>query len=110
ADQPPRKVSADRGGMLAALIGLWPFMWPADRPDLKRRALLALAALVVAKVVTVLVPFLYKWATDAIVPAGAAAGESVPAGTVVAVAVAVPVLLVVAYGLGRVLLTAFNQL
>jgi ATP-binding cassette, subfamily B, heavy metal transporter len=79
-------------------------MWPHDRPDLKRRVVLSLAALIAAKVVTVLVPFLYKWATDALVPVdGGSAAVAVAA-------VATPVMLVIAYGFGRVLSTGFTQL
>ena len=101
----PRRVSADRGATLAAIRNLWPFMWPSDHPDLKRRVILSLSALVVAKVGTVLVPFLYKWATDALVPTNGAGPNAV-----IVAAVATPVMLVVAYGLGRVMSTGFTQL
>ena len=36
ADGAAPKVSADRGRTFATLWNLWPYMWPADRPDLKR--------------------------------------------------------------------------
>jgi len=101
----PPKISADRGQLLRAVRNLWPFMWPHDRPDLKRRVVLALSALALAKVATVLVPFLYKWAADALVPAGGDTADSL-----VIAAVATPVLLVVAYGAGRVMSTGFTQL
>jgi ATP-binding cassette subfamily B protein len=83
-------------------------MWPADRPDLKRRVVIALLVLVAAKVITVLVPYTYKWATDALVqPTVAASGTpSVP----VAGAVLVPIMLIVAYGVGRILMNVFNNL
>jgi len=88
----------------ATIRNLWPYMWPADRPDLKRRVALALAVLVAAKIVTVLVPYAYKWATDALVhPAGAAA-------TGLAAIITVPIMLVVAYGVGRILMNVFNNL
>lgn len=100
----PRRISADRGATLAAIRNLWPFMWPHDRPDLKRRVLLSLGALVLAKLTTVLVPFLYKWATDALVsPDGGA-------DAVITAAVATPVVLVLAYGMGRLMGTGFTQL
>ncbi len=86
---------------------LWPYMWPADRPDLKRRVALALGVLVAAKVVTVLVPYAYKWATDALVhPQGS--GGSAAVG--LAAVVTVPVMLIIAYGVGRVLTNVFNNL
>jgi ATP-binding cassette subfamily B protein len=99
----PRRISADRGATIAAVRNLWPYMWPSDRPDLKRRVVYSLAALVAAKVATVLVPFIYKWATDSLVPSGGGGDARV------ALAVATPVMLVVAYGVGRLMTTAFTQ-
>ncbi|WP_051631046.1 ABCB family ABC transporter ATP-binding protein/permease [Afifella pfennigii] len=96
-------VSAERGRTFHTLRHLWPYMWPADRPELKQRVLLAVAALIVAKVVTVLVPYAFKWATDAL--AGEGGGPAyLPA------MLAAPVMLVVAYNVGRILMVAFNQL
>jgi len=98
------RVSADRGQTLAALANLWPYMWPEGRPDLKVRVVAAICALVVAKVVTVLVPYTYKWATDSLVT-----DESTRAAAVGAM-LWVPIMLVLAYGGGRVLAMGFNQL
>ena len=94
---------------LATLRDLWPYMWPSDRPDLKRRVALALVVLVAAKIVTVLVPFTYKWAADALVegPSVTADGAAVVG---LAALVVVPVLLIVANGVGRVLMNVFNNL
>jgi ATP-binding cassette, subfamily B, heavy metal transporter len=97
------KVTADRGAMVGTIANLWPYMWPADRPELKLRVLVAVLALLVAKVVTVLVPYTYKWATDALTGEGGA-----PA--ILPAALAAPIMLVVAYGLGRMMMVAFNQL
>ncbi|MGD9739724.1 MAG: ABC transporter ATP-binding protein/permease [Bauldia sp.] len=97
-------VSADRGSTVKAIRSLWPYMWPADRPDLKRRVALAMVALVAAKLTTALIPFIYKWATDAIAPAGAGPDALLTA------AVATPIFLVIAYGVGRILATGFTQL
>ena len=49
------KISGDKS-LWATLLQLWPFMWPDGRPDLKMRVVLSMAALVLAKVITVLVP------------------------------------------------------
>ncbi len=97
---PQKAVSADEGNTLTTLANLWPYIWPANRPDLKKRVLLAIAALVVAKCVTVLSPYFFAWATDAL------AGEEVglPAFLVA------PVMLVLAYNAARVLAVAFNQM
>ncbi|GLK80663.1 ABCB family ABC transporter ATP-binding protein/permease [Methylopila turkensis] len=99
----------DGGGiaLFRILRGLQPFMWPADRPDLKRRMALAVVLLVLTKVITVLVPYGFKWATDAL---AAAKGEgAAAAGSWEAYALGAPVLMVLAYGAGRVLMVAFAQ-
>jgi len=93
----------------ATLRNLWPYMWPGDRSDLKRRVLVALGILVVAKVITVLVPYTYKWATDALTaPPTAGPGGAVSVG--LATLVTVPIILVVANGVGRILMNVFNNL
>ncbi len=97
------KVSADRGRTFSALSNLWPVMWPADRPDLKRRVVVAFIALFAAKIVTVLVPYSYKWATDAL-----AGDASAPA--LLPLVIAGPVALVLAYNVGRVVGMGFAQL
>ncbi|MEZ5842005.1 MAG: ABC transporter ATP-binding protein/permease [Hyphomicrobiales bacterium] len=97
---------ADEGSTYSVIKALWPYIWPSDRPDLKLRVAMALGVLVLAKIVTVLVPYSYKWATDALVPAG----EAVGVAPGLAALVTVPVMLVIAYGLGRVMMVAFTQL
>jgi ATP-binding cassette subfamily B protein len=91
------------GRTLPTLTHLWPYMWPSDRPDLKRRVLVAVGALLAAKIVTVLVPYSYKWATDALT------GEAAPP-SYLPVVLATPLILVLGYNLGRVLGTGLNQL
>nr|WP_306269786.1 ABC transporter ATP-binding protein/permease [Pararhizobium sp. IMCC3301] len=78
-------------------------MWPSSRPELKRRVWWAFVALVVAKIVTVFVPFLYKYATDAL------AGNTGELAFLPPFLLA-PVMLVIAYGGGRVLMIGFTQL
>jgi len=101
--QPDREVD---GNLMRTLRGLWPYIWPAARPDLKRRVGLALLSLVLAKIITVLVPFSYKWATNALT---GDAPFATPQSSLVAILIT-PVMLVVAYGVGRVLMMVFNQL
>jgi ATP-binding cassette subfamily B protein len=111
ADNPPKSAPAPvrRESVFKTLYELWPYMWPADRPDLKRRVALALGVLVGAKLLTVLVPYTYKWATDALVaPPVAGAGGTVTVG--LAALVTVPIMLVVANGVGRILMNVFNNL
>ncbi len=101
ADTVP-KVSADSGRTFSAILHLWPYMWPTDRPDLKFRVVVAFAALVAAKVVGVLVPYSYKWATDTLT------GQGSPP-SYLPLLIAGPVALVLAYNLGRVLTSGFAQ-
>ena len=97
------RVSADRGRTLSTLWNLWPYMWPSGRPDLKQRVLLAFLALVAAKIATVLVPYSFAWATDVLT------GEGGPPAYVPAV-LAGPLMLVLAYNVGRIVATGLNQL
>jgi ATP-binding cassette, subfamily B, heavy metal transporter len=94
-----------RESMLVTLRRLWPYMWPGDRTDLKVRVVLALLVLVAAKIITVLVPYTYKWATDALV---SDAPPGVDRGLLILVTV--PVMLIVASGVGRILMALFNNL
>ena len=79
-----------------------PYIWPKGRTDIKSRIILALVILVFAKILTVLVPYTYKWATDALV------GEnSTP--NIIPLYILTPVMLIIAFGVGRILMVAFNQ-
>src|SRR5947207_15821509 len=61
-----REVSAEgEASLLAIMRGLWPYIWPADRRDLKLRVAAAMVLLLAAKLATIAVPFTFKWATDA---------------------------------------------
>ncbi len=98
-----------KAAALSTLRDLWPYMWPAGRPDLKRRVLVALGVLIAAKVVTVLVPYTYKWATDALVkPPTPGLDGTLTIG--LTALVTVPIMLIVANGVGRVLMNVFNNL
>ncbi len=87
------------------MLGLMPFVWPADRPDLRTRVVFAAVLLVLAKLVTVLVPVFYKYATDALT--GNASGSN--AVTVSNIALGATAL-IVAYGIGRVLMVVLTQI
>jgi ATP-binding cassette subfamily B protein len=91
--------SAD-GSQWETLKGLLPYLWPADRPDLKIRVVIAMVALVLSKVITVLTPYAYKYATDALTSNGNAA----------AIVTSVAVSFVLAYNFGRVMMVALAQL
>jgi ABC-type transport system involved in Fe-S cluster assembly fused permease/ATPase subunit len=94
---------AARTGHITVLRELLPYIWPAGRPDLRWRVVWALAALVVAKVITLAVPISYKAVVDLLT--GEASGKEI---TAVGLA-AVPAFLIIAYGVGRVLMVLFSQ-
>jgi ATP-binding cassette, subfamily B, heavy metal transporter len=65
-DKKKKTVSADSGNPTETLVNLWPYMWPADRMDLKMRVVWATVFLIISKFVLILVPYFFKWATDAL--------------------------------------------
>jgi ATP-binding cassette, subfamily B, heavy metal transporter len=100
-------VSADKGAFLRTMAHLWPYMWPGERPDLRMRVVLAFVLLVLTKVVTLIVPYSLKWATDGL---AALSHGSQPTGSGLAVALAsVPLTMIVAYGVSRIVMTAVSQ-
>ncbi|MEL6167728.1 MAG: ABC transporter ATP-binding protein/permease [Pseudomonadota bacterium] len=79
-----------------------PYLWPDGMAWVKRRVVLALAALFVAKLVSVATPFFYKAAVDSLAGEGAAdAAWTLGAGAVG---------LTVAYGVARLMNVGFQQL
>jgi ATP-binding cassette subfamily B protein len=91
------------GSTFSTLLNLWPYMWPADRPDLKARVVWATVFLFVAKLVLVAVPYFFKWATDALV------GDAKTPPPLPDFMLA-PVALVIAYNFVRIVQVGFNQL
>jgi ATP-binding cassette, subfamily B, heavy metal transporter len=97
-----REVSAEGGALWRTLYHLWPYMWPADRPDLKARVLLALGLLMAAKLATIAVPFTFKWATDALV-------QDTGGAELTTLVLAVPLAMTAAYGGTRILMAVLTQ-
>jgi ATP-binding cassette subfamily B protein len=98
APEAPSEASRpERRGHLGTLRSLLPYLWPAGRPGLRLRVVVALCLLAAAKFANVYVPFLYKAAVDAL------SLENVAL-------IVVPVGAIVAYGLARVLAQAFGEL
>jgi ABC-type transport system involved in Fe-S cluster assembly fused permease/ATPase subunit len=95
-------VSADEGSVFSTVRNLWPYMWPDNRPDLRLRVVLAIAALLASKVATTLIPFAYKGIIDSL-------DGSTP-DTALILGLAVPVVLVIAYVLGNIFDAGFQQL
>jgi len=79
------------------LITLLPYLWPPGRLDLRVRVVIAMVLLAAAKGFNVYVPFFYKAAVDAL--------SADVAGIIV-----VPVMIIVGYGLARVMAQALGEI
>ncbi len=91
----------DRRRSLRTLRRMVPYLWPKDQPWIRRRVVLALVLLFAAKVVTVITPFFYRAAVNALAGDAPSAGWAMGAGAVG---------LTVAYGMARLLAAGFQQL
>ena len=69
--EPDAARAARRSGM-RTIRKAAPYLWPRGNPGLKLRVVLALAALLISKLIAVYVPVLYKGAVDGL------ANEGVP--------------------------------
>ena len=78
-----------------------PYLWPAEHPWVKRRVVLALAALLVAKVFSISTPFFYKAAVDSLDRQTTGDGGLLVLGAVG---------LTVAYGMARLFNVGFSEL
>jgi ATP-binding cassette, subfamily B, heavy metal transporter len=110
APLPAGQAGTARPGLVPVFRKLWPYLWPHGRPDLQTRVFMAFGLLLAAKLVTVAMPFTFKWATDALVAMTTGAG----AATTAAAASGhwlwgAPVLLTVFYGLSRVAMALLTQ-
>ncbi len=103
------RVSADKGHLLSTFRELWTYLWPRDRADLRLRILWATILLVIAKLVTLAVPFTFKWATDALAPLleRKAADQTFSFTSALYMA---PLMLTLAYGAMRVMMALLTQL
>ncbi|MFZ0989653.1 MAG: ABC transporter ATP-binding protein/permease [Xanthobacteraceae bacterium] len=101
-----RIASATGGNLVATVVNLWPYIWPADRRDLKARVIFATVLLFAAKLATVAVPFTFKWATDALAGGGTA---PVAPDNWLAWALAAPIVMTLAYGATRVVMGLLTQ-
>ncbi|MDF1668711.1 MAG: ABC transporter ATP-binding protein/permease [Roseovarius sp.] len=78
-----------------------PYLWPAGQSWVKRRVVLAIGMLVLAKLIAVGTPFFYKAAVDALAGDGQSGAWMLGAGAVG---------LTVAYGVARLMNVGFQQL
>ncbi len=78
-----------------------PYLWPDDKPWVKRRVVLALIAMFLGRLIAVGTPFFYKGAVDALAGDAPSAAWMLAAGAVG---------LTVAYGVARLMGVGFQQL
>jgi ATP-binding cassette subfamily B protein len=91
---------ANKGSSRSSTIqSILPYLWPDGRTDLKVRIMLAMVALVLAKVATLAFPLFYGAAVDAL----DGKGKEIQS-------VGVAVSFILAYGVARILMQAFAQL
>jgi ATP-binding cassette subfamily B protein len=93
--------------LVTVLSDLMPYMWPPGRTDLHIEVVFACVSLVAGKIVTVLMPFAYRGATDWLTRATHA--QTPEAQLFLGLAI-VPAMLIVAYGVARVMMMILNQL
>ncbi|MFN8948702.1 MAG: ABCB family ABC transporter ATP-binding protein/permease [Alphaproteobacteria bacterium] len=84
---------------LATIQSIVPYLWPEGRLDLKARIVIAMVALVLAKVATLAFPLFYGAAVDAL----GGNGQAVQA-------VGVAIGFILAFGVARILMQGFAQL
>ncbi|MHC2646166.1 ABC-type multidrug transport system fused ATPase/permease subunit [Bradyrhizobium liaoningense] len=103
---PPAGGPLERATLMGTLAHLWPYIWPGDRVDLKMRVVWSLVLLLAAKLITLAVPFSFKWATDALTGANTA---PVAADNWHLWVIASPLLLTASYGVMRILMAVLTQ-
>ncbi len=59
-------VARERFTLTSTVRLLWPYIWPATRTDLKVRIGLAFALMLLSKLITVVIPYSFKWVTDSL--------------------------------------------
>ncbi len=82
---------------LNTLATLLPYLWPKDSFEIRARVIISMMLLVAGKLANVVVPYFYKMSVDALDSVGDAI-------------IAVPVLMLIGYGVARVLAQAFGEL
>ena len=96
--QSPSTEAKERRSGWRTIQKVAPYLWPADKAWVKYRVVWAMVMLVLAKLVTVGTPFLYKGAVDALADDGVSMLALGAVG------------LTVAYGVARLMTVVFQQL
>ncbi|WP_376872634.1 ABCB family ABC transporter ATP-binding protein/permease [Albirhodobacter sp. R86504] len=96
-----KPTAQERASALRTIKSVLPYLWPADHPWVKRRVVWAMIVLIGAKVISVLTPFLYKAAVDAL------SGEMRDDSLLLMLGA---VALTIAYGVARIFTVGFGEL
>jgi ATP-binding cassette subfamily B protein len=102
----PADLKAEKATLVATLAHLWPYIWPSDRADLKMRVVWSMALLLVAKGATLVVPFTFKWAIDALTGADTAPVQ--PSNWMLWL-IASPLIMTLSYGVARIVMAVLTQ-
>jgi len=97
------KPDPNRASLIGTVRRLLPYVWPKDRADLKLRVILAVALMLMSKLITIAIPYSFKWVTDAL--AGKLRLDAVPVPSLFVGAVSFTIL----YGVLRILMAATQQ-
>ena len=100
--EPPQPQGAEKS-VFGTIVKLWPYIWPHDRPSLKRLVFVALLLLIIAKLVTATVPFFFKYVTDSL------AGNELDL-PYLPLFLLTPFMLILGFVAARIMSIAFNQL
>ena len=101
ASSAPSLEAAERRSGLRTIRKVAPYLWPDDKAWVKQRVIAALVFLLLAKLVSIGTPFLYKYAVDALTGEGTNPAFLLGAGAVG---------LTIAYGVARAANIGFQQL
>ena len=94
-------------GGVQILKQMMTYVWPKDRPDIKKRVVVSMGLLVTAKLVNVEVPFIFKYTVDFLnANTGNMLAFSDPSSTIMTTALA----LCLGYGAARAGSSFFNEL
>ncbi|MBU0726557.1 MAG: ABC transporter ATP-binding protein/permease [Alphaproteobacteria bacterium] len=94
---PTTRTGSDLKADGRAIRALLPYLWPKNQPEMRSRVVIAMVFLVIAKIATVIIPYVYKLAIDALTGPDLAL-------------IVVPVGLLVLYGVVRIASSGFNEL
>ncbi len=103
---PSSSKAAEQATLIGTLVHLWPYIWPGDRLDLKMRVVWSMVLLLLAKLATLSVPFIFKWAIDALTGADSAPVQS---SNWPLWLIASPLMLTLSYGAVRVVMAVLTQ-